>query len=83
MLNVIHSAMEDDALVEKEHGEAREKVRADMRRTFTFRKPFADSEDDFPENVHPMRPATKPYIPPTMPSDNPLDPFGLSEPPLG
>jgi hypothetical protein len=82
MLNVVHSIIEAELLVDKDMKEAREQVRANMQRQFTFVSSTVD-KDELPSNVRPISRDVKPYIPPTVPNDDdPYNPFGLREPPL-
>ena len=87
MLNLFQHLFEESLMEEKEVSDARKKVRAEMRKVFTFsgRTSAAEEDSEYPYDLPPMASGTavKPYIPPTAPTGDDANPFGLRETPLG
>jgi len=87
MINLFLHLFEEHVMQEKEVREARERVRAEMRNRFSHSTDARDARDDEglprPQTASGPRPV-KAYIPPTIPNENnPSDPFGLGQAPLG
>lgn len=90
MLNIVEYLIEDEAMQDKETSQAREKVRAQMRRSYhyateafaTSSSPLEDEYGPLPQSNGPM--PAKPYVPPTEPADSERSPFGdVLDAPMG
>ena len=90
MLNIVEYLIEDESMEDKETAQAREKVRAQMRRSYHLAPELSQSggvleEDEFgplPQANGPV--SVKPYVPPTELIDSERSPFGdVLDAPMG